>query len=72
MEMPAGDKGRLFGAVTSQMVADEIAKQNIQIEKKKIEIPEAIKTIGRYKAQIKLYGGEHAEVSIEVKGIEKA
>jgi large subunit ribosomal protein L9 len=71
MEMPAGEKGRLFGAVTTQMIAEEVAKQNIQIEKKKIEIPESIKTVGKYKAHVKLYGGEYADVNIEVKGIEK-
>ena len=71
MEMPAGEKGRLFGAVTTQMIADEIAKQNIPIEKKKIEISEAIKTVGKYKAHVRLYGGEYADISIEVKGIEK-
>jgi large subunit ribosomal protein L9 len=68
LSMPAGDKGRLYGAVTSTMIADEIEKLGLHIEKKKVELHEQIKTVGKYKAHIKLYGGESVDVQFEVKG----
>lgn len=70
--MPVGEKGRLFGAVTSQTIIDELAKLGISLEKKKVEVPEhAIKMVGNYTVKIKLYGGESADLKVEVKGAEK-
>ena len=69
--MPAGPNGKLYGAVTSQTVVDELAKHSYQIERKKIEIPGThIKNVGKYKALVKLYGNTTAELSINVAGQE--
>jgi large subunit ribosomal protein L9 len=38
LTMPAGANGKLYGAVTSQTVADELAKQGFQIERKRIDL----------------------------------
>ena len=44
----------------------------IAVEKKKIDVPEhAIKVVGSYVVNVKLYGGESAELKVEVKGAEK-
>ncbi|MDR3019840.1 MAG: 50S ribosomal protein L9 [Treponema sp.] len=65
--MPAGANGRLYGAVTNQTIADELAKQGFQIERKRIELAgTGIKVVGKYKALIKLYENQTAEVSITV------
>ncbi|GHV20413.1 hypothetical protein FACS189494_04110 [Spirochaetia bacterium] len=65
--MPAGPNGKLYGAVTSQTLADELLKQGFEIERKRIEIPgNTIKNVGRYKIVIKLYGNEQAETSLAV------
>jgi large subunit ribosomal protein L9 len=67
--MPAGANGKLYGAVTSQTVADELAKQGFQIERKRIELAgTAFKSVGKYKATIKLYESSAAEISIDVQG----
>jgi len=71
IEMAAGDKGKLFGAVTTAMMAEELEKKGLVVEKKKIDIPETIKTLGNYKVRVKLYGGETAEFSLVVKAVEK-
>jgi large subunit ribosomal protein L9 len=72
IEMPVGENGKLFGAVTSQTILDELNKLGIAIEKKKIDVPEhAIKVVGSYIVKVKLYGGESADLKVEVKGIEK-
>ena len=69
--MPAGANGRLYGAVTSQTVADELAKKGHQIERKRIELAgTSFKSVGKYKAQIKLYENASAEITITVLGQE--
>ena len=69
--MPAGPNGKLYGAVTSQTIMDELAKQGHKIERKRIELAgTSIKNIGKYKAVIKLYESSSAEVSINVMGQE--
>ena len=70
--MPAGANGKLYGAVTSQTVADELAKQGYQIERKRIELAAGanIKNVGKYKVVVKLYESAAAEVTITVVGQE--
>ena len=69
--MPAGANGKLYGAVTSQTIADELVKQGHQIERKRIELSgTSFKSVGKYKAQIKLYENASAEISINVLGQE--
>lgn len=65
--MPAGANGKLYGAVTSQTVMDELSKQGFQIERKRIEIPgNSIKSTGKYKFTVKLYGNTTAELFISI------
>jgi large subunit ribosomal protein L9 len=69
--MPAGANGKLYGAVTSQTIMDEIAKHGFQIERKRIELASAhIKSVGKYKAVIKLYESAAAEIQITILGQE--
>jgi large subunit ribosomal protein L9 len=67
--MPAGANGRLYGAVTSQTVAEELTKQGFEIERKRIELPgNSFKSVGKYKVMIKLYESAAAELGITVEG----
>jgi large subunit ribosomal protein L9 len=69
--MSAGPNGKLYGAVTSQTLVDELAKHGYQIERKRVEIPGThIKNIGKYKATVRLYESASAEISINVIGQE--
>ena len=69
--MPAGANGKLYGAVTSQTIMDELAKQGYQIERKKIELPgNSFKNVGKYRVMIKLYENASAELSVTVLGQE--
>jgi large subunit ribosomal protein L9 len=74
VSMPAGANGKLYGAVTSQTVMDELARQGFQIERKRIELQgTSFKSVGKYKVLIKLYESASAELSITVQGqVEKA
>jgi large subunit ribosomal protein L9 len=65
--MPAGANGRLYGAVTSQTIADELAKNGFQIERKRIELTGNVyKSVGKYKAAVKLYENQSAEIGIVI------
>ena len=65
--MPAGPNGKLYGAVTNQTVADELHKNGFDIERKRIEIPgTAIKSVGKYHANVRLYEAATAEISVNV------
>ena len=68
--MPAGENGKLFGSVSSAMVATELEKRGFQIEKKRIEIPEhTLRTIGTFKVKVKLYDKEEATVKVAVEAV---
>ena len=54
--------GTIFGSVTNIQIADELAKQGFEVERKLILIKEPIKEIGNYTATLKL----HKEVSVEL------
>ncbi len=70
LSMTAGESGKLFGSVTGTMVAEELKKMGIQVEKKKIEVPSnTIKNVGEYSIRIKLYENEVAEVKLVVKDV---
>jgi large subunit ribosomal protein L9 len=69
--MPAGASGRLYGAVTSQTVLEELARQGHQIERKRIELlGTSFKSVGKYKVTVKLYESAAAEVTVTVLGQE--
>lgn len=64
----AGEQGRLFGAVTSQDVADAIKEQlGLDLDKKKISVPDDIKQAGEYKVLVKLTAAAQAEIKMTVK-----
>ena len=66
--MPAGSNGKLYGAVSAHVVAEALAKQGFEIERKRIELPgSAVKSVGTFKVIIKLYEAQTAEVHVEVK-----
>jgi len=65
LTMPAGANGKLYGAVTNQTIADELSKIGFQIERKRIELAgNGFKSVGKYKAVIKLYENQSTEISI--------
>jgi len=65
--MPAGANGRLYGALTNQTVADELAKNGFQIERKRIELlGSGFKVVGKYRAAVKLYESQSAEIGINI------
>lgn len=60
-----GANGKVFGSVTNKEIADELAKQQIVVDKKKIDTP-AIKTTGLFDIKIKLHPTVTANLKVEV------
>ena len=62
----AGSNGKLFGSVTSKEIASEIANSlGIEIDRKKMSVAD-IKNFGEYTAEIKLYTGITAKITVKV------
>ena len=62
----AGSNGKLFGSVTSKEIAAEIKKSlGVEIDRKKMSVAD-IKNFGEYTAEIKLYPGITAKLTVKV------
>lgn len=62
-----GEKGRLYGSVTGQEIASALKEQHgVDIDKRKIEVSEAIRTVGEYEVQATVYTGVKAQMKLNV------
>lgn len=67
IKVKAGDNGKIFGGVTAKEIADNLKNQyDVEIDKRKIELKDTIKNIGKINVNIKLYEGVIAELKIEI------
>lgn len=58
ISVKTGENGKIFGSITSKEIADSLKEQyKIEIDKKKIDLKEPIKTLGNFKVNVKLYEG---------------
>lgn len=55
LKMKVGEDEKLFGSVTSQMIADAVAEKGFTIDKRTIELDETIKALGIYTVPVKLH-----------------
>ena len=62
----AGDKGRLFGAITSQELADEITKKGVAVDKKILDMKNPIKELGIFFVDVNIYKDIKAKVKVIV------
>ncbi|RFU67275.1 50S ribosomal protein L9 [Peribacillus saganii] len=66
----AGEGGRLFGSITTKQVAEELQKTyGIKIDKRKMELPEGIRSLGHTKIPVKLHQEVTATLTVHVKEI---
>ena len=67
VKIQAGVEGKVFGSISSKEIATEAKKQlNMDIDKKKIVIPDAIKSLGTYNVNIKLHKDVTATLTVKV------
>ncbi|MEH7481722.1 50S ribosomal protein L9 [Neobacillus drentensis] len=63
----AGEGGRLFGSITTKQIAEELQKKHgIKIDKRKMELADAIRTLGHTKVPVKLYHEVVATLTVSV------
>ncbi len=68
IEARAGEKGKLFGSVTSADIYEKLKELNDKVDKKDIRLPEGgIKTVGEHKVEIAIYREIKAVVKVIVK-----
>ena len=68
VEIPvkAGERGRLFGAVTGHQIADHIGREGIELDRHALHLREPIKALGDYKVDVRLMPGVEAVVNVSV------
>lgn len=61
-----GEEDKIFGTVTTQMIADALKEKGHDIDKRKIEIEEPIKALGIYGVNIKVHPSVNAKIKVWV------
>lgn len=69
VKIKVGESGKLFGALNTQAISDALAKQGMEVDKKKIVIAEPIKALGRYTVTAKLYPEIAAKLTVVVEAL---
>jgi large subunit ribosomal protein L9 len=64
--MKVGEEDKLFGAVTPQMIAEHLAEKGFEVDKRKIELGDQIKTLGVYSVDVRLHSNVTAKVKVWV------
>ena len=68
LELKVGEGGKLFGAVSSKEIAQAAKEQlNMELDKKKLVLPNPIKTVGTTRVSVKLHPQVTAELKVVVK-----
>jgi large subunit ribosomal protein L9 len=62
----AGQEGKLFGSITSADIADKLAEQGVQIDRRTIELDEPIKALGVTSVPVRLHPQVRPEIKVWV------
>jgi large subunit ribosomal protein L9 len=60
------ERGQMFGAITSSNIAEKLAEQEIQIDRRKINLPNPIKTLGEHLIQVRPHGDVMFDVMVHI------
>jgi large subunit ribosomal protein L9 len=70
IKVKAGDDGKMFGSVTAGMIADELKHQfDISLDKKKIHLEHAIKTLGEHEIELHLHPEVKGALKVRVESL---
>jgi large subunit ribosomal protein L9 len=61
-----GEGERLYGSVTAAMIAEALAAQGFAVDRKQLELPEAIKKLGAYEITVRLGSAVKTQIKVEV------
>jgi large subunit ribosomal protein L9 len=69
VKIKTGEGGKLFGSVSAKEIAEAAkAQTGLELDKKKMQLPEAIKALGTYEVPVKLHPQVTAKLSVQVVG----
>lgn len=66
----AGEEGKLFGSITAANIAEQLGEKGIEIDRRKLALGEAIKSVGEHRVALKLRGELEANVKVVVTAAE--
>ena len=67
VKMKSGEGGRTFGSISSKEIATAAKEQcGLELDKKKIQLPEAIKSLGVYEVNVKLHTKVTGKLKVKV------
>lgn len=69
VKIKVGETGKLFGALNTQAVADALKEAGYDIDRKKIVLPDVIKTVGVYEITVKPYAEVSAKIKVSVESL---
>ncbi len=62
----AGEEGKLFGSITTADIAEALAAKGYEVDKRRIELDQPIKSLGHHTVGVRLHGDIRAEVHVNV------
>lgn len=62
----AGEEGKLFGSITAQDIADALAREGHEVDRRRIELEHPIKTLGHHTVAVRIHPEVQAEVRVSV------
>ncbi len=62
-----GERGKAFGSISGKEISEELEKLGYNVDKKNIVVEKAIKTVGAFEVELKLYKGVSCKLKINVK-----
>lgn len=67
VQAKVGEGGKLFGSITTQEITDQLRKQfSVEIDKRKVELKEPIKSLGEHSAVVKVHPKVHVPITVKV------
>ncbi|MEK6757296.1 MAG: 50S ribosomal protein L9 [Bacteroidota bacterium] len=66
IQMKVGEEDKLFGSVTSQMIADALKEKGFTVDKRQVELADSIKALGIYNVDVRLPAGINGKVKVWV------
>lgn len=61
-----GEQDKLYGSVTALDIAEALAAQDVQVDRRHIHLPEPIKAVGQYEVELRLHRDVTAKIKVEV------
>ncbi|HEY5583543.1 MAG TPA: 50S ribosomal protein L9 [Ruminiclostridium sp.] len=70
IKVKAGDNGKLFGSITSKDVVEAMkTQQKLEIDKKKLVMPEALKLVGTFEVEVKIYPEISSKFTVKIESL---